>query len=250
MPTRFKIVWWLLLAAFTVAGFFGVPLPKDWDSAKAWLTSIDNWIIHTARYPGLFALALGLVLGSVIIPEVWKLSRKLLSKRTEFKIEIYFLSGFRAPSTTVADFDCEWVNVLAGVTNVGHTPSIAKNWKLSLVDPQQNEFIGLPKHIDSDVHFQMQDGDVKLFPPKKALYRVSAAKPLAYSDRAVGVLQYEMDGMPGRAIDLKTALTISVEDAAGNTFSETIRLNQISERGRQLVEGLFDDTRTMPATKK
>ncbi len=45
------------------------------------LTAIDLWIINNAAYPGLFTIFLGLVLGTVIIPETWAFVKKCLKYR-------------------------------------------------------------------------------------------------------------------------------------------------------------------------
>src|SRR3990167_1979424 len=82
MRIRTKHVWWFLLAVQGLFAFFGKEfLPTSMEAAMDFLTAVDLWIINHAAYPGLFAVFLGLVLGTVIIPEVWPFFKKRYLKK-------------------------------------------------------------------------------------------------------------------------------------------------------------------------
>jgi hypothetical protein len=68
-----KYAWWLVLVGWGILSFFGVPLPKDWNTTASWLLSIDIWVLNHAAYPGLFLVFVGLALGTVVGPEVVRL---------------------------------------------------------------------------------------------------------------------------------------------------------------------------------
>jgi hypothetical protein len=72
-----KILWHVGLLAATAASFFGW-LPKDWQSATSWLVDFDVWLLYRGGYPGLFAFFLGLVSGTIILPEALRLWRTQL----------------------------------------------------------------------------------------------------------------------------------------------------------------------------
>lgn len=79
---RWRYVWWAGLGVYGGTSFFGFEiLPKSWGALMDALTSIDLWLINNAAYPGLFAIFLGLVLGTVIIPEAWPFIQKKLFRK-------------------------------------------------------------------------------------------------------------------------------------------------------------------------
>src|ERR1039458_6149227 len=74
MKFRFKYLYWIVLLIVGGLSFFGfISLPKDWRSAMEWVTSVDSWLSKYAAHPSLFALFIGLVLGTVIVPECWRI---------------------------------------------------------------------------------------------------------------------------------------------------------------------------------
>jgi hypothetical protein len=77
---RLKYVWWLCLATYGVLSFFGVPLPKDWNTTVSWLLTIDEWTLRHAAYPGLFLFFIALVIGTVIAPELLRLVKSQIYK--------------------------------------------------------------------------------------------------------------------------------------------------------------------------
>lgn len=67
-----RIVWTLTVAVAGLLAWFGYSLkPDDWAAAKRMLGAAENWIEMHAAYPALATLCLGLLFGTVIIPEVW-----------------------------------------------------------------------------------------------------------------------------------------------------------------------------------
>ena len=75
MSRKFKItarlIWIGLIILYSVLSFFGAPFPANWEGVLSALTSLDVWIINNAEYPGSFGIALGLLIGTVIIPGAW-----------------------------------------------------------------------------------------------------------------------------------------------------------------------------------
>jgi hypothetical protein len=87
-----KYLWWAILAIVGGLSFFGiVSLPRDWGAAMKLLTSVDQWLFAHAAHPSLFALVIGLVLGTAIIPEAWNLLKTLIapkSRQPNMKINV------------------------------------------------------------------------------------------------------------------------------------------------------------------
>ena len=84
---RKKWAWRVFASLLAVGTFFNI-IPSNWKSAMDGLTTIDVWIINNAAYPSLFALAVGLVLGTWIIPDAWGLIRTAWGKQTPGDSEI------------------------------------------------------------------------------------------------------------------------------------------------------------------
>jgi len=82
VPRFYKWVWRAFLAALNVASFFGAPIPKTASVSVDWLTSVDIWIINHAAYPSIFALSVGLIFGTVLIPEAWAHFQRQTSEST------------------------------------------------------------------------------------------------------------------------------------------------------------------------
>jgi hypothetical protein len=70
----FRIAYYVLLAASTVASYFGLSfLPSNWKAAEAMMDRTDTWLSVHAAHPMLFAIAIGLLFGTIIIPEGWRI---------------------------------------------------------------------------------------------------------------------------------------------------------------------------------
>jgi hypothetical protein len=83
MRIKPKYLWLAFLAIASGLSFFGiVSLPKDWGSAVGLLTSIDQWLFAHAAHPSLFALVVGFVLGTAIIPEAWNFLKTLIAPKS------------------------------------------------------------------------------------------------------------------------------------------------------------------------
>ena len=65
-----KYLWPVLPLALGILAFFDF-IPTNWTGTRALIENVDNWLSANAKYPALFALAVGIVLGTTIIPEVW-----------------------------------------------------------------------------------------------------------------------------------------------------------------------------------
>jgi len=68
----------LAVASF---GYFGLPFAREFGADFDWLTTIDEWLLNNAAYPGLFALAIGLTAGTLIVPQIRKLFLRRLVRR-------------------------------------------------------------------------------------------------------------------------------------------------------------------------
>jgi hypothetical protein len=64
-----KFVLWVALIAAT---YFGLPIPKNWTDLKAMMIAAEAFIDTHAAFPSLFALAVGLMCGAAIIPDIWR----------------------------------------------------------------------------------------------------------------------------------------------------------------------------------
>jgi len=83
------LIKWGLLLLFGALAFFGFPLPAIFSGAVDWVTDIDLWIINNAAYPGLFAIALGLILGLGILPDLWRILENIVSREPQPNWPIY-----------------------------------------------------------------------------------------------------------------------------------------------------------------
>lgn len=70
MRQKLRYVWWAALSVWGLLAFFGVLLPTGQEASLDWLTSFDLWFINNSAYPSMFAIFVGLVLGSVVVPEI------------------------------------------------------------------------------------------------------------------------------------------------------------------------------------
>jgi hypothetical protein len=76
----FKYLYRIALVAWILGTFFGFA-PDDWRSSVDLLTRIDLFIINNAQYPGLLAVAIGIILGTWVIPDCWRILSRYLDDR-------------------------------------------------------------------------------------------------------------------------------------------------------------------------
>jgi hypothetical protein len=76
----FKYLYRIALVAWTLGTIFGFG-PDDWRSSVDLLTRIDLFIINNAQYPGLLAVAIGIILGTWVVPDCWRLVFRYLDDR-------------------------------------------------------------------------------------------------------------------------------------------------------------------------
>ena len=87
---RLKIAYQILIAGISLLAFFGAPIPKDSQSVLKVLTFADAWVQAHAAFPGIFVLALALLIGTVVVPELVRLiGRQLTSNNPKPDIAIY-----------------------------------------------------------------------------------------------------------------------------------------------------------------
>jgi hypothetical protein len=78
MENKYRTGWRLLLAIYTLFAFTGHHwIPNDWRSLNDDIALADDWILSRASYPGLFAIGLGLIIGTWLLPEAIKIARKV-----------------------------------------------------------------------------------------------------------------------------------------------------------------------------
>src|SRR6266404_7599850 len=78
MENKYRTGWRLLLAIYTLFAFTGHHwIPNDWGALKDDIALSDDWILSRASYPGLFAIGLGLIIGTWLLPEAIKIARKV-----------------------------------------------------------------------------------------------------------------------------------------------------------------------------
>jgi hypothetical protein len=69
---KIKWIWYAVLAAIFLLGYFGLfSLPKDWSATMLLLAAIEKWWGAHAAYPAIAAFAVGLAVSTVFIPELW-----------------------------------------------------------------------------------------------------------------------------------------------------------------------------------
>jgi hypothetical protein len=76
MHVKIKYLWWCALAVFAVLAFFNIfTWPHDSKSAMTLLDNIDNAVFRPAAHPTVFAFVVGLAIGTVLLPEIWRVVR-------------------------------------------------------------------------------------------------------------------------------------------------------------------------------
>ena len=77
MALKLKYAWWCVLAILGVLAFFNVfSWPHNSQAAMKLLTAIDAAIFRPAAHPTILALVVGLAIGTVFIPEIWRIIRE------------------------------------------------------------------------------------------------------------------------------------------------------------------------------
>jgi hypothetical protein len=223
-----------LLAALPLAvaafAFFGFPLPSDWRSVRGWLSAIDRWIINHAKYPGLFAIALGMAL-AVIAPNLFRLVRSQLIKSAYFETIPTHYVGFGGSSQAGYPFETEYINLIVCLKNSGTLASGAENWQAELVLPSGKRVKGIPVYITTDIEMFLPGRFHYRFPPAQALYAQTTAS-IDEGKTICGPLEFEMDGLPAATVDLDSVLVISVKDWMGNQFVSKTVLKDLAKNTR------------------
>jgi hypothetical protein len=76
MRLKLKHLSWCALAFFSALAFFGIfSWPHDSKAAMTLLDKIDNAVFRPAAHPTMFALVVGLAIGTVLLPEIWRVVR-------------------------------------------------------------------------------------------------------------------------------------------------------------------------------
>lgn len=76
MRLKFKYAWGCFLAVCGALAFFGIfSWPHDSKAAMTLLDKIDNIIFRPAAHPTIFAIVIGLAIGTVMLPEIWRVVR-------------------------------------------------------------------------------------------------------------------------------------------------------------------------------
>ena len=69
---RWRLIWYALVGVFFFASFFlGLSLPRTWTDAATAIAPIERWWSIHASHPLLAAFFAGLLLGTVLLPELW-----------------------------------------------------------------------------------------------------------------------------------------------------------------------------------
>jgi hypothetical protein len=72
MAIRVKLAWWGCLIVLGLLGFFNIfSWPRDSVAAMKILNAIDDALFRPAAHPTLFALVVGVAIGTVLLPEIW-----------------------------------------------------------------------------------------------------------------------------------------------------------------------------------
>lgn len=77
MAIKPKQIWYCVLVVVGALAFFNVfSWPKDSKAAMILLNKIDDLIFKPATHPTIFALIVGLAIGTFLLPEVWRFVRE------------------------------------------------------------------------------------------------------------------------------------------------------------------------------
>lgn len=85
-----------------------------------WLTSIDVWFLNNAAYPSVAAILAGLFGGTVVIPEMFRLGRRLVKRLVkEGRVQLDFEEREPFIYEYTSDSQYSYRCYRLGVTNVG-----------------------------------------------------------------------------------------------------------------------------------
>lgn len=74
--SKAKIIWSCIVGICGILAFFGYfRWPHDSATAMNWLNAIDQAVFRPAAHPTIFALVVGVALGTILIPEIWRVVR-------------------------------------------------------------------------------------------------------------------------------------------------------------------------------
>lgn len=83
------IIKWAALSGVGAFAFFEVELPTTWSAVVELITDLDELIINTPASPFLFVVALGVILGVGVVPDVWWVIKRFLPYKTRSNWPIY-----------------------------------------------------------------------------------------------------------------------------------------------------------------
>jgi hypothetical protein len=76
MLTKVRIVWSCIVGIGGLLAWFGIfSWPHDSAAAMSWINAIDQALFRPAAHPTMFALVVGVALGTIVIPGVWRVVR-------------------------------------------------------------------------------------------------------------------------------------------------------------------------------
>lgn len=69
---KIKICWWAAFFAYGLLLFFNFPIPRDLGSLMSLFIDFDVWLLTRDISPTSAGVFLGLLIGTIIVPEVWR----------------------------------------------------------------------------------------------------------------------------------------------------------------------------------
>jgi hypothetical protein len=76
MGLKPKYLWYCVpVIGFVLSFFFGFSPPKDWGAAMSFVAPVESWWAAHAVHPVLAAFFAGLLFGTVLLPEIWRIVR-------------------------------------------------------------------------------------------------------------------------------------------------------------------------------
>src|SRR5712664_512424 len=77
MALKPKYAWYCIVAILGVLAWFNIfHWPHDSVAAMKLLNAIDEAIFRPAAHPTMFALVVGLAIGTILLPEIWRIVRE------------------------------------------------------------------------------------------------------------------------------------------------------------------------------
>jgi hypothetical protein len=75
MSFKPKLAYSGVVALLGGLAWFNLSWPRDSSAAMNWLNAIDEAIFRPAAHPTMFALVVGLAIGTFLLPEIWRVVR-------------------------------------------------------------------------------------------------------------------------------------------------------------------------------